>query len=113
MDISYNAYIYILIYLNYIMVIWKHNKKTTLSYKDIVYCRWVMCNHHITTYNKKSLRRSLCGVGCIALGVCTALVPFTTIPLCVLGAGLLGFDIRPLILRIKYESHRLRVTYGK
>ena len=59
--------------------------------------------HNITTYNKISMVRSLSGIACIGLGLGTALVPMTTIPLIMLGSYLLGYDGKVIL---GYLNHK-------
>jgi len=86
--------------------------KMTLSHEDIIVAKYHMRNNNIYTYNKKSLLRGVCGALCIVAGVSTFLIPCTTAPLCILGATLLGYDMKPLITRVSYEVHRWRVQRG-
>ena len=85
----------------------KDNKKPT--HEDIVCMRYHMRMQGITTYTKKSIIRTLIGGGMIIVGLATFLIPFTTIPLCVGGAGLIGYDMRALIHKIRYESHLIKI----
>ena len=88
------------------------NKNKKLSHEDIIEAKYHMRNNNISTYTKRSLVRGVCGVVCIVAGVSTFLVPCTTIPLCILGAGLLGYDMKALIIKVSYEVHRWRVQRG-
>ena len=96
----------------YIMVMKNNNKKQPLTHEDIITARYHMANNGIDTYTKRSLVRGVCGVVCIVAGVSTFLVPCTTVPLCILGAGLLGYDMKPIITRVSYEFHLWRVRRG-
>jgi len=86
----------------------QHNKKNT-THEDIITTQYHMRKHGIVTYDKKSVMRSVIGCMMVVVGIATLFIPFTTIPLCVGGAGLIGYDLRALLQRIKYESHRIKI----
>ena len=85
------------------------NKKEKATPEDVVTTRYHMRKHGIATYDKKSIIRTCAGVCMVGVGVATLFIPFTTIPLCVGGAGLIGYDMRALLKKAKYESHRIKV----
>lgn len=84
------------------------DKKQRLSSLDIITARHYM-SKDISTYNKRSLARTVGGVVLIGVGVGTFLIPFTTIPLCVAGAVLIGYDLKALIVRYKYEKNLIKL----
>ena len=86
-----------------------NNKKEKATPEDVVYTRYHMRRQGIATYDKKSIIRTCVGVCMIACGAATFFVPFTTIPLCVGGAGLIRYDMRALFHRVEYESHLAKV----
>ena len=85
------------------------DKKKKATHEDIACTRYHMRKNGIETYDKKSMVRSVIGGSMIVVGLTTFLVPFTTIPLCMCGAGLIGYDLRRLIKKVKYEYHLLKV----
>ncbi len=84
-------------------------KKEGLTALDISCARYHMKKAGIETYNKKSIMRMLIGGSMIVMGLVTFFVPFTTLPLCMCGAGLIGYDLKSLLKKIKYENHLLRL----
>ena len=84
-------------------------KKKRMTPADIICIRYHMRRQGIATYDNKSIARTIIGVGMITVGIVTIPIPCTTIPLCMGGCVLVGYDLRTLIQRIKYEVHRLKV----
>lgn len=79
---------------------------------DKVVFRKKLKDNGIETYNKlsfKSVCRSVLGVSCIIVGVGTFYIPFTTIPLCIIGGGLIGIDINKYIKRFNYEFNLIKI----
>lgn len=74
----------------------------------IVYSK-LMKDLGIEPYYKRGLIRSVVGVGCVIIGLVTFAVPFTTIPLLLFGGSLIGYDIKSLIGRFKYEGHLIKI----
>lgn len=91
------------------------NKKYS-SIDKIVYNR-SMEGLGIEAYNVRSVYRSALGVGCIVLGFTTSFIPFTSIPLYILGGGLLGVDVVKLyytiMKRFKYEFNLFKLRCFK
>ena len=85
------------------------NKKEKATPEDVICARYHMRRQGIATYNNKSIIRTCVGVCMVGVGVATLFIPFTTIPLCMGGAGLIGYDLRALLQRVRYESHRIKV----
>ena len=85
-------------------------KQTTkkLSHEDIISARHGM-SKDIDTYNKRSMVRTLGGVVLIGAGISTYMIPFTTAPLCIAGAGLIGYDVKALLYRYRYERHLVKL----
>jgi len=86
------------------------NKK--LSSTDIITTKHYMKLNNIEVYNKKSVLRSILGGFCIVVGITTFFIPFTTIPLCLIGGVLIGYDMKSLIKKIGYEK-RLKILLIK
>jgi len=57
----------------------------------------------IDTYNKIGVVISIGGIGCIALGLATTPVPFTTAPLIITGGVLLGYDMKIILPKVYYK----------
>jgi hypothetical protein len=76
-------------------------KKKQYKKEDIIAYRLSLEKRGIRTYNVSSFVRSSCGVGCIIVGFTTSLIPFTSIPLYIIGGGLLGIDVISLYYSIK------------
>ena len=72
----------------------KNKKKQKLSHTDIIFSRWHMKKAGIEPYNKRSIVRTSLGVALIGTGLVTFFVPFTTIPLCMAGAVMIGYDLK-------------------
>ena len=85
------------------------NKKEKATPEDVITTRYHMRKHGIVTYDNKSIIRTLVGVCMVGVGVATLFIPFTTIPLCMGGAGLIGYDLRALLHRVRYESHLIKI----
>jgi len=83
------------------------NKKE-YTHEDIATYRYNTHNT-ITTYNKISLVRSLSGITCIGVGLITAFIPMTTIPLIILGSYLLGYDGKIIL---SYLNHKRKELYN-
>ena len=88
------------------------NKKQNETQK--AYYRMMIKKLKIVTYTPKKklvyrILRSVAGVASIGLGLGTSLIPFTSVPLYVLGGALLGFDIlayyKAIKKRLCYELH--------
>lgn len=79
-----------------------------MSSTERIVCRYYM-SKDIETYNKISIARGGLGVVCVAVGVVTWVIPFTTIPLLLLGGVLLGYDMKGFIRRVRYEAHLIKV----
>lgn len=76
-------------------------KKKTYKKEDIIIYRSSLKKRGIRIYSKASAFRFVVGVGCVALGVITSLIPFSSIPLYVIGGGLMGFDVVKAYYSIK------------
>lgn len=72
------------------IVVWQHNT-----------------GRYMEPYTEVGLIRSLCGISCIAAGIATWLIPFTTVPLIGLGCWLLGYDSRIIIKKTVYKAKLL------
>ena len=76
---------------------------------EIIRYRQYMNKNNIDSYTKRSLIRSILGIGCIVVGLVTTFIPCTTIPLLLLGGSLMGYDMKALIKKLKYESHLIKL----
>lgn len=86
--------------------------KQPKKYKPWDIASWHKRNNHlISTYTNKSAVRSLCGAVCVSVGIITLPIPTGSIFLILFGAGLLGYDIKALYNRIKYEINLFKVRY--
>lgn len=77
-----------------------------------------MCKHHmqkngIITYDKKSIIRTICGGVLLGVGVVTLPLPTGSIVLIMVGAGMIGYDIRALWRRVRYEAHLIKVRFWR
>ena len=77
-------------------------KNKVLSPEDIVTSRYYT-SKDITTYNKISIIRGAVGGVCIGVGIITLPFPTGSIFLIMFGSGLLGYDVKDLIRRLRYE----------
>lgn len=91
------------------MIMQSYKKKKRTTPEDIACARYHMRKNGIGTYDKKSMVRSVIGGSMIIIGLATLPIPCTTIPLCICGSGLIGYDLRRLIKKVRYESHLLKV----
>ena len=82
--------------------------KRTLSPTQIITARHNM-SKDITTYTKRSTIRCVFGGVCVVIGVATWVIPFTTIPLLLLGGVMMGYDMKALIRRVRYEVRLKRI----
>ena len=71
----------------------RNKQTTTLTPEEVIQTRHHM-SKDIISYNHISMSRSVIGGVCITLGISTSMIPFTTIPLIMLGSWLLGYDGR-------------------
>ena len=78
------------------------------SPEDIIEYRHNMSSL-IDTYDKRCVVRAVCGAVCIGIGVSTIWFPSGSIVLIVAGSGLLGYDVKALYNRIKYEIHLFKL----
>lgn len=78
--------------------------KKIFSSEEIATIRYHMVKNNIHLYNKKSIMRTVVGSVMIGVGLVTFLVPFTTIPLCIGGGVLVGYDVKALISRVRLEG---------
>jgi len=85
------------------------NKKKKATPEEVVCARYHMKKYGIATYDNKSIIRTCVGVCMVVVGIATFLVPCTTIPLCVGGVGLIGYDLRALLQKVRYESHLVKM----
>ena len=72
---------------------------------------WIHNNKDISTYSPKCAVRGICGAVCIGLGVSTLWLPSGSIPLIIIGSGLLGYDVKALSNRVKYELNLFKLRY--
>lgn len=79
----------------------------TYSPEDII--TWRHNNPEISTYTHKSAVRTLCGAVCVVLGAVTLPIPTGSIFLILLGGGLLGYDVKGLFNRVKYEVRLIKL----
>ncbi len=81
--------------------------KQRYSHEDVIKYKRMMRELFITTYNPRSIIRTIIGVLLIAVGVVTSFVPFTSIPCYIMGGLFLGVDIiayyNNIKKRVKYE----------
>lgn len=96
------THLYTLIIYNYIYIeIYKNIMIKKYTREDIIAYRHSLKRRGIRTYKISSLVRSVCGIGCIGVGLATSFIPFTSIPLYIVGGGLLGYDILSIYYSIK------------
>lgn len=85
-----------------------HNKTKIYSYEDMI--TWRHRTHrHIDTYTTKSAVRGVCGAVCVVVGVGTLWIPSGSVLLIMFGAGLMGYDVKGLFSRVKYEINLLKM----
>ena len=77
--------------------------------EDIITSRYYM-SEDIETYTKRSIIRCVFGGVCVVVGVSTWFIPFTTIPLLLLGGVMMGYDMKALIRRVRYEVRLKKMT---
>ena len=88
------------------MVTKKRSDVRKYTPEDIVEYNMCMGNY-IGTYDKISMLRSVGGVVCIAVGIGTWVVPFTTAPLIMFGSWLLGYDSKIWLPKAIYKAKLL------
>lgn len=87
------------------------NKRTTLSHEDIVCYNHTMSKLGIVKYNKRSVVRAVLGGVMVTIGISTLMLPTGSIPLIIVGSGLLGYDVKAFISKARYEIHVLKLRY--
>jgi hypothetical protein len=80
----------------------------TYSPEDIIVWRY-RTHSNISTYDKNSAVRSFLGAVCVIVGVSTLWLPSGSMLLIGLGCGLLGYDVKGLISRVKYEINLFKL----
>lgn len=78
------------------------NNRKEMTPTQIITARHRM-SKDISTYNKTNIIRCACGVVCVVVGIATTPIPMTTIPLLLLGGVMMGYDMKALIRKVRYE----------
>ena len=89
------------------------NKKNKINATNKIIALNHMYKNNIKPYTNKSLFRTALGFTCIVFGVVTFFIPFTTMPLLILGGFLIGYDTKAFFKRIRYELHLVKLRFLK